>query len=155
MEFITEGETVNCVRIYSDSKGDRRFIVTSFHADVDRVAPHVAASLTPEEINELEMWLTDRAKLQEAMETRPIEETIIEALPAVITQASQAMDKLGELDLGVYEAIRESVISLTRSLDRIERLTTDNEIELRQMPSSEALKERLGAIKENIEKKGK
>lgn len=153
MEFITEGDTVRCVRVISGTDTEKRITVTTFHADVDRVAPHVAASLTPPEIKELEQWLTDRAKLQAALETKPIEKTIVEALPEVIEQAVRALDELEQLDVDIYQALRGSVFDLTRALDRVENLASEKEhIELEKMPDSEALKERLDTIKGNLKK---
>lgn len=153
MEFITEGDTVKCVRFSStyDEKGSTT--VATFHIDVDRVAPHVAASLTPDEIEELELWLKDRAKLHEALEERPIQKTIVETLPEVIRQAVVAIEELGGVNKEVHQAIKHSLASLTSALDETEVLESEKQqIDLEKMPNSEVLKEKLKAIKENIKK---
>ena len=153
MEFITEGDTVKCVRVISGAEQESRVTVATFHVDVDRVAPHVAASLAPEEISELELWLRDRTNLQEALEERPIEITILDTLPEVLDQATNAINELGELNKEIYQSIRDKISLLTCALDKIDHLETETKkVKLKKMPKSEVLKERLGAIKDNLEK---
>ncbi|MCP4595398.1 hypothetical protein [Neptuniibacter sp.] len=153
MEFITEGDTVKCIRRIPEGKHVNLITVATFHIDVDRVAPHVASALSSEEIFELEQWLEDRSKLQEALKERPIEITILEALPGVLDQSVSALKELGQLDKDLYKAIRKKITSLTSELDRIDRIEPEaSKVKLKQIPNSEVLKERLETIKDNIEK---
>lgn len=77
MEFITKGETIDCIRIIKDkdSGKETQINVASFNAGVDRVPPHVAAELFIEEVKELVLWLEDRKKLQSKLEMQSIEHT--------------------------------------------------------------------------------
>lgn len=155
MEFITVGETINCVRVFNDpdTGRERKQVVISFNAQVDRVAPHVAAVLSGDERQQLEDWLADRARLQSVLEKKSIESTILETLPALMMQAVEALDTLQTVDLKSYEAIRESVKDLTAALDRAEPHTASRSVELDQMQGNEELKERLDAIRDNLEKR--
>lgn|GEM_PF-6186621 len=38
-------------------------VVVSFNIDVDRVLPHMATAITPEEVKQLQLWLDERAAL--------------------------------------------------------------------------------------------
>ncbi|MBR9867062.1 MAG: hypothetical protein GYB20_08280 [Oceanospirillales bacterium] len=155
MEFITSGETVNCVRV-SDDPGtgrEKKQVVISFNAQVDRVAPHVAAVLTGEERQQLESWLTDRARLKSVLEEKSIESTILETLPALMIQAVQALDTLPTVDRQTYEAIRVSVKDLTDALERAEPHTASRSVEFDQMQGNEELKERLDVIRDDLEKR--
>ncbi|MAY41549.1 MULTISPECIES: hypothetical protein [unclassified Neptuniibacter] len=148
MEFITEGDAVKCIRVISE----KPITVATFHIDVDRVAPHVASALSSKEIIELELWLKDRSKLQEALKQRPIEVTILEALPGVLDQAANAISELGEVDKNLYQTIRKKISRLTYELDSIEQFKSKTKnVQLDKIPNSEVLKERLETIKDNIE----
>lgn len=153
MEFITEGDTVKCVRLSSKSDEKASFTVATFHIDVDRVAPHVAASLNSDEVQELELWLKDRAKLHKVLEERPIQKTLVEALPEVIKQAVASIEELGELDKEVHQDIKDSLTSLSSALDKVEILPLEKQqIELEKMSNCDALKDKLETIKDNIKK---
>lgn len=153
MEFITEGDTVKCIRCVPEGNHENRITVATFHIDVDRVAPHVASALSSEEISELEQWLEDRSKLQDVLKERPIEITILEALPGVLDQSVSAIKELGQLDKNLYKAIKQKMAALTSELDSIDRLEPEvSKVQLKKIPNSEVLKERLETIKDNIEK---
>jgi len=155
MEFITAGETINCVRVFNDPDTGREKaqVVISFNAQVDRVAPHVAAALTRDERQQLENWLADRARLQSVLEEKSIESTILETLPALMMQAVEALDTLPTVDRQTYEAIRTGVKDLTDALERAEPHTASRSVELDQMQGNEELKERLDSIRDNLEKR--
>ncbi|MBN0988516.1 hypothetical protein [Amphritea pacifica] len=155
MEFITVGETINCVRVFNDpdTGEEKRLVVTSFNAQVDRVAPHVAAALTQDEREQLAHWLTDRTRLQSVLEEKSIETTILETLPALMAQAVDALDKLETLDRKTYESITQSLRALSCALERAESHTTSHSVELDQMQDDEELKERLDVIRDNLEKR--
>ncbi|MBB1488572.1 hypothetical protein [Oceanospirillum sediminis] len=155
MEFIIEGETINCVRVYTDqtSGEEARTVIASFDAQVDRVAPHVAAGLSSEEIKELELWLNDRAELQADLEQKPVEHTILETLPAIIMQAAEALGKAEKIDHITDQKIRTSIASLEEALDKAQSMPGNNQLELDEMQSSEELKDRLDAIKSNLGEK--
>ncbi|WP_299199589.1 hypothetical protein [uncultured Amphritea sp.] len=155
MEFITIGETIKCVRVFDDpdSGKEQRLVVTSFHAQVDRLAPHVAAALTLDERKQLESWLADRTRLQSELEEKSIEHTILETLPALMLQAVDALNTLDTVDLKIYEAITASLNDLTSALERAESHTTTNSVELDQMQGNEELKERLDVIRDNLKKR--
>lgn len=154
MEFITVGESIKCVRVFNDpdSGEEQRLVVTSFHAQVDRLAPHVAAALTQSERRQLQGWLNDRTRLQSELGEKSIEHTILETLPALVWQAVDALDTLDTVDLKTYEAITASLNGLTKALERAESHTTKGSVELDQMQGREELKERLDVIRDNLKK---
>jgi hypothetical protein len=153
MEFITKDETILCIRIIKnkDSAKETRNTVTSFDARVGRVAPHVSAVLTVEEVNELELWLKDRTNLQSRLEGQPIEDTILESLPHILNQAVKALKHVNHLDSTVFRSIKESLSDLSEVLDNTERITSTSKAGLKQMNFGEEQKERLNTIKRDIE----
>ncbi|MBY4677336.1 hypothetical protein [Marinobacterium arenosum] len=152
MKFVTEGDKVNCVRISTDPHTGKpvEAVVVSFDANVDRVAPHVAAELGPQEIAQLEQWLQERARLQAALADKPVEVAVLEALPGVLIEARQALATVDRLDGAVYSQIRETVRQLNEALDHFKQLTEGDQTVTRQMQSSEVLKQRLESIKKKI-----
>ncbi|WP_428034502.1 hypothetical protein [Amphritea sp.] len=152
MEFITLGETIKCVRVFNDpdTGEEQRLLVTSFHAQVDRLAPHVAAALTPDERQQLENWLADRSRLQSQLEEKSIEHTLLETLPALMMQAADALDTLDTVDLKIYQAIKVSLNDLNNALQRAESHSAKSTVELNQMQDQEELKERLDVIRDSL-----
>ena len=153
MEFITKDETILCIRILKnkDSAKETRNTVTSFDAHVGRVAPHVSAVLTLEEVKELELWLKDRTNLQSRLEGQPIEDTILESLPLLLNQATKALKHVDHLDSTVFRSINESLTELSEVLDNTKRITSTSKAGLKQMNIGEEQKERLDTIKRDIE----
>ena len=154
MEFITIGDTIKCVRVFNDpgTGEEKRLVVTSFHAQVDRLAPHVAAALTYSERQQLESWLSDRRRLQSELEERAIEHTLLETLPALMLQAVDALDTLETVELHTYEAIKQVQNDLAKALDRAQSHTTKRSVELDSMQDHEELKERLDVIRDSLRK---
>ena len=154
MEFITKGNTINCIRIIKDKVSGKETYITvaSFSARVDRLPPHVAAELFTEEVKELLVWLEDRTKLQSKIAKQPIEETILESLPFLLRQATQALKSVDRLDLMLFRSINERLAELSEVLDNTERFTATRKAGSMQMQNSEEQKERLDTIKKDIEK---
>ena len=155
MEFITKGETIHCVRTIKnqDSGKDASIIVASFDAHVNRIAPHVVTKLSPEEVKELELWLKDRTNLQIRLEGQSIEDTILEALPILLKQATQALKDADHLDSMIFHSINERLKELTEALENALQHTVTSRAGLKQMQNSEEQKERLDTIKKDIENK--
>ncbi|WP_415885927.1 hypothetical protein ACMXYO_15020 [Neptuniibacter sp. QD37_6] len=153
MEFITKGDTIKCVRQIKDkvSGKENHITVASFNAQVDRLPPHVAAELFTEEVKELVLWLEDRTKLQSQLARQSIDDTILESLPFILRQATQALENLERLDLMLYCSINEGLSDLSEVLDKTERFTSTHKVGSMKMQNSEEQKERLYTIKKDIE----
>ncbi len=153
MEFITKGEAINCIRIIKDKElgKETQVTVASFNAGVDRVPPHVAAVLFIDEVKELVSWLEDRKKLQSKLAKQTIEHTILESLPLLLRQATQALNDVDQLELMLFRSIRERLEELSEALDNTERFTAPHKTGSSQMQNSEEQKERLDTIKRDIE----
>jgi len=153
MEFITKDETILCIRILKnkDLAKETRSTVTSFYAHIGRVAPHVSAALTTEEVEELELWLKDRTSLQSRLEGQPIEDTILESLPLLLNQATKALKHVDHLDSTVFKSINDNLTKLSEVLDHTKRITASGKAGLKQMNSAEEQKERLNRIKRDID----
>lgn len=154
MEFITKGEAINCIRIIKDKDSGKETQVTvaSFNAGVDRVPPHVATVLLIDEVKELVSWLEDRKKLQSKLAKQTIEHTILESLPHLLRQATQALKDVDRLDSMLFRSINERLAELSEALDNTERFTATRKAGSMQMQHSEEQKERLDTIKKDIEK---
>ncbi len=152
MEFVTEGNAINCIKtVYDPETGESmETVVVSFDANVDRVPPHVAASLNPEEIKQLDLWIEERAKLQSTLETRPVEKTVLEALPAVLEEALHALDDIDELDIEVFKDIKRTLLKLDEAINSFQPLSEEETVVIRQLQSSEVLKEQLDTIKKKL-----
>ena len=148
INFVTEDGSVNCVRTVTDTEtGDAvSRVVATFGAEVDCVAPHVAAALNPREIRELEQWLKDRANL----ETEPPEKAVLEVLPQMLDEAIAALDEVDELDAGVYQALQEKVSAFSAALEEFSGVSEDSTTNVRKMKGSEVMKEKLEIIKKNL-----
>ena len=154
MEFITQDESINCIRIIKDkdSGKERHITVASFNARVDRLPPHVAVELFTEEVKELVLWLEDRTNLKSRLEKQPIELTILESLPILLRQATQALKDVDQLDLMLLRSISERLEELSETLENTKHFTATSKADSMQMQNSEEQKERLDTIKKDIEK---
>jgi hypothetical protein len=149
MRFETEKTQVNCIRVVDNQNtGITETVVATFDTHLDEIAPHIIVSLTADEQYQLMQWLNDREILRE----QSIKLLILYGLPGLLEEARTAIDKLPTISAELHNGISVTIASFNDAL-----LANKNNIskskenpELKQMSSSDALKEILGILKRNI-----
>ncbi|WP_067868755.1 hypothetical protein [Neptuniibacter marinus] len=146
MKFITTDSKVKCIR---EIAGQEKLIV-DFDINVNQVAPHVAALLSTYEINELEAWLTARDTLQEHLEEMPNEKNIIDILPELMHEATQALKELGYIDKQVKKELKLRSRELSTLLKSINTVDESRPKKANTVGKIEILKEKLDAVKKQL-----
>lgn len=152
IEFRTEGNSVLCVR-YKVRQSDRRkeeSVVATFDAEVDRVAPHVAAALLAPERKMLHQWLLDRRQLKQALRHEPHENTVLGSLPALLDEAISATQSTDDMDAQLYTLIKQKLATLDTALEQVDSQARSGRAELKVMNDEEVLKEQLRTIKRRL-----
>ena len=148
MKFITTDYSVRCMRETPD--GDKEIV--SFDINIDQVAPHVAAVLFPEEIEELNAWLSARSDLQSHLTERPDELNIVDVLPALIKEANSILQKRGKIDSQQKNALAEQTKFLTETLNTIQTFSESKPQVSSDLGRAELLKAKLNVIKGALSK---
>jgi ABC-type dipeptide/oligopeptide/nickel transport system ATPase component len=152
MEFVIDSGKVNCLRLQCDARSGRRQkkLVCSFHENVSRVAPHVAAVLSADEVQQLQQWLDERAQLQAKLQQEPMEKTLLVTLPMLFQQASDALDQVEALDGELYDAIELHLRQLQEKFQRVQARARADAISIDKMQTTDVLKQHLDAIKSGL-----
>jgi hypothetical protein len=134
------------------SRGEEE--VVSFDIGVKQVAPHVAAALFPHEIAELEAWLDAREKLQEHLEERPDELTLVDVLPALLKEAAASLSDIGKIDGKVKTELKSSIHALDKLLDQLRVIDENRPSGLKDVGRAELIKAKLDVVKMDLSKTG-
>ena len=97
--------------------------------------------------------MKERTNLQTRLEGQSIEHTILEVLPNLLKQATQALKDVDYLDSMVFRSINERLKELNEALKNAKQYTSTSRAESKQMQKSEEQKEMLDTIKRDIEDK--
>ncbi len=147
MKFTVAGSKIICGRKDNTVQAaDQYRQVVTFDAHVRTVPPHVAAKLVSGEILELENFLADRKRIQ----SNPTETNMLEALPKLLAESTKVLHSVDELNGSLYERLRSSLANMTEELKGIRHRPNGREIPIQGMRESEALKERLEDIKQDL-----
>jgi hypothetical protein len=147
MKFTVAGSKIICGRKDNTVQAAEQYRqVVTFDAHVRTVPPHVAAKLVSGEILELENFLADRKRIQ----SNPTETNMLEALPKLLVESTKVLHSVDELNGSLYERLRSSLANMTEELKGIRHRPNGREIPIQGMRESEALKERLEDIKQDL-----
>ena len=147
MRFTVAGSKIICSRIDGTVEGTERYRrVVDFDAHLDTVPPHVEARLTQSEIEELESFLADRKRIQ----ANPAEVNMLEALPELLDEATDILSSVDRLNDTMYRKLYSSIAQLIEKLDNVKPRHKGRLTPIRSMRKSEALKEKLENIKQDL-----
>jgi hypothetical protein len=147
MRFTVAGSKIICSRIDNTvESADKYRPVVEFDAHLDAVPPHVVAKLTQREVAELEHFLADRKRIQ----ANPAEVNMLEALPELLDEAADILGSAVRLNETMYRKLHSSIARMRRTLDDIKPGNKGQMTPVRSMRKSEALKEKLENIKQEL-----
>ncbi|MFQ5575156.1 MAG: hypothetical protein ACE5E0_05990 [Terriglobia bacterium] len=148
MKFTVAGSKIICSRIDNtvEEEADTYRRVVDFDAHLDTVPPHVVAKLTQGEIEELEHFLADRQRIQ----ANPAEVNMLEALPELIGEAAEALESVNRLNKTMYQKLASAVEQLREALENVRPKSDGRLTPVEKMRDSEALKQRLENIKQEL-----
>jgi len=151
MNFIQTNHSVQCVRTHLEHGHEVSEVVVSFDEQLSTIAPHVSAALSTEEINQLDTWLKERAQLQQELKEKPLGLTILEALPGLMQEATDAVRHLETLDASLHSQIEDSLHLFRIALDEsLHSGHADESNDFDSMQNEEVLKEQLTSIKNKV-----
>lgn len=147
MRFTVAGSKIICSRIdRTVEDADKYRPVVEFDAHLDTVPPHVAARLTQSEVEELEHFLVDRKRIQ----ANPADVNMLEALPELLDEATEILGSVDRLNKTMYRKLHSSIVQLIQTLDNVKPRDKGRVTPIRTMRKSEALKEKLENIKQDL-----
>jgi hypothetical protein len=147
MKFSVAGSKIVCSRVDNTAEGtDTYRRVAQFDAHLDAIPPHVAARLTQGEIDELEQFLVDRKRIQ----ANPAEKNMLEALPVLLQEAVEALESVDGINKSMHKQLTTSINRLQAALSRVNPQSQGCRTPVKKMRESEALKERLENIKQEL-----
>ncbi|MFD2231985.1 hypothetical protein [Alkalimarinus sediminis] len=151
MNFVQTNHAVQCVRTHQESGRTVSEVVVSFDAQLSTIAPHVSALLSTDEINQLSAWLEERKQLQKELQDKPLGVAVLEALPGLVQEATEAVEQLEALDVSLHTQIEQSLRLFRTALNkasRSEHLEESNQFD--SLQDEEVLKEQLASIKNKV-----
>tara|TARA_R110000782_G_scaffold158433_4_gene250556 strand:- start:4516 stop:4965 length:450 start_codon:yes stop_codon:yes gene_type:complete len=149
MRFETKNNKVKCIRTAKGQRdNNKEAIVVTFDAHLHEIAPHVMSSLSANEQQELNHWLDDRNCLRD----RSIREVILYALPGLLNESRDAIDKLPAISVDLHQELSTAITSFSNTLVANQERSAESKDKpnLKHMSSSDALKEILGILKKSL-----
>lgn len=140
MEFRLDRNQILCLRDPEAAP------VCSFDAQLDRVPPHVEATLVPAERDALEAWLADRATVRR----KSPEQLLIDSLPGLLDAGAAALAEDAEIDRASLQRLRFSLRRLSGMLRTQRPKPAPSEEAPVQMSEDEYLSHQLRELSENI-----
>ncbi len=152
MDFINETGKIKCLKEIHIQGNElaKPVEIASFDELVETVPPHVASKLSSEEIKQLELWLKERESLKEKLQEAPLEKTVVETLPALLREATNALEEIDGVDHVLYKDIKLQLSEFDNKLSKLKQLNDDDTLAQNEMNDSEVLKEQLKIIKKNL-----
>lgn len=151
MNFVQTNQSVQCVRMHQENGRTVSEVIVSFDEQLSIIAPHVSALLSADEINQLGAWLEERKQLQQELKDKPLGIAVLEALPGLIQEATNAVRHLDTVDILLHNQIELSLHLFQTALNKASH--SDNMDEASQfdsMQDEEVLKEQLTSIKNKV-----
>ena len=147
MRFTVAGSKIICSRKDNTIENDQAYKrVVEFDAQVKSVPPHVAARLATCEVEELNDFFAERARIQ----ADSAEKNLLEALPGLLQESTDILSATTNVDETMYTALSASIKKLERALANVKPILRSEPHSAKGMASSEAQKERLENIKQEL-----
>lgn len=147
MKFTVAGSRIVCSRKDNTAEVDETYrCVVEFDAQVETVPPHVAARLTHGETEELRHFLADRQRIQASS----VEQNMLEALPGLLQEATQILQSAQQVNRTLYAQLATAIADMQSALENIKPAGNENPTPLRNMRHTEAQKQRLENIKQDL-----
>lgn len=151
MKFAKAGGKIKCIRTDTEAADARKdWVVAEFDDVIDKLAPHVVASLHDYEIDQLYSWLRDHTTLKAKLAEEPLEKTILETIPAMLNKATAALEQLDTLDVELYQSIKLKSKAFNIKLEEFKPLIKEDSPELNEIEEGEILKTQLVKLKEGL-----
>lgn len=149
MRFVIGETQVLCLRESKNPKTDETIEeeITSFDVVLDVIAPHVAALLRPEEINDLKIWLKERKKIQ----NEPAELQLLRTLPDMMREGAKVLNRIDNLDRPSYDNLVDAMKIFSKDLKRFDDIYKSEGSNYQSIDDDQVMKERLHSIRKDID----
>lgn len=147
MRFTVAGSKIICSRKDNTVEDDEAYKrVVEFDAQVDSVPPHVAARLATCEVEELNVFFAERERIQ----ADSVEKNLLEALPGLLQESTDILNAATSVNETMYRELSASINKLRGAMDNVKLVSRGESQPVNRMASSEAQKERLENIKQDL-----
>ena len=147
MRFTVAGSKIICSRKDNTVEDDEAYKrVVEFDAQVDSVPPHVAARLATCEVEELNVFFAERERIQ----ADSVEKNLLEALPGLLQESTDILNAATSVNETMYRELSASINKLRGAMDNVKLVSRGESQPANRMASSEAQKERLENIKQDL-----
>ena len=147
MRFTVAGSKIICSRKDNTVEDDEAYKrVVEFDAQVDSVPPHVAARLATCEVEELNVFFAERERIQ----ADSVEKNLLEALPGLLQESTDILNAATSVNETMYRELSASINKLRGAMDNVKLVSRGEPQPVNRMASSEAQKERLENIKQDL-----
>lgn len=147
MKFTVAGSRIICSRKDNTVADDEVYRhVVEFDAHVESVPPHVSAKLIASEIEQLKEFMADRQRIQ----ANPAVINMLEALPGLLEEATDVLSSVERVNETMYSKLAAAIAKTSRALENVKPVSRGKPTPVNSMGSSEAQKERLENIKQEL-----
>ena len=147
MRFTVAGSKILCSRKDNTVEDDEAYKrVVEFDAQVDSVPPHVAARLATCEVEELNVFFAERERIQ----ADSVEQNLLEAIPGLLQESTDILNAATSVNETMYRELSASINKLRGAMDNVKLVSRGESQPVNRMASSEAQKERLENIKQDL-----
>jgi hypothetical protein len=147
VRFTVAGSKIICSRKDNTVEDDEAYKrVVEFDAQVDSVPPHVAARLATCEVEELNVFFAERERIQ----ADSVEKNLLEALPGLLQESTDILNAATSVNETMYRELSASINKLRGAMDNVKLVSRGESQPVNRMASSEAQKERLENIKQDL-----
>lgn len=151
MNFVQTNQSVQCVRTHQQQGRTTSEVVVSFDTQLSTIAPHVSALLSADEIDQLDAWLEERKQLQSELEDKPLGNAVLEVLPGLLQEATDAVRELEVIDMSLRTQIEQSLQLFRTELNKTaDSGQIDKSNQFDSMQEEEVLKEQLASIQNKV-----
>jgi hypothetical protein len=147
MKFTVTGNRIICCRKDRTATGRQPYRhVVEFDSHVDAVPPHVAARLTKAEVEDLKHFIADRKRIR----ANPAVTNMFEALPGLLHEATRTVQSVEQMNGDLHDKLHAAVDDLRTALANVRRASTGGLTPVTRMRHSEAQKERLENVRQEL-----
>jgi hypothetical protein len=147
VRFTVAGSKILCSRKDNTVEDDEAYKrVVEFDAQVDSVPPHVAARLATCEVEELNVFFAERERIQ----ADSVEQNLLQAIPGLLQESTDILNAATSVNETMYRELSASINKLRGAMDNVKLVSRGESQPVNRMASSEAQKERLENIKQDL-----
>jgi hypothetical protein len=143
VKFQVKNRSIECIRV---SANNEQSVIVRFDEHLRIAPPHVINKLIKEELVSLADWLAERELIKGA----PAENNLLYLLPSLMDEAIAALDHIDGIHQEPYSLLLAASEELQEKLLSVEHKVSKRSGTLTEITDTEANKERIKQVKNNL-----